>query len=566
MPSSRTTFGAVNTIPLTLPVDGGDITLTNEQAAILYIVLSGVLAGDFNLTFPALGTWQVDTSQVSFAGSRVNVVNGSASAAVTTPGVITIATPAVDTIVTSPAAPSLGATLIIFRPGGVSGGNVYTDETALADATQAVGGPYMIFWDLSLAPTPGFYTFTTVGTLDLAPGGIWTDGGYTAGNGSPAQYSNQLTFQNGTVMPNPPSDLYGFLQIECNQPYPNIAWDDTTHSGKTTFHDFTGAWCNAGMAPLIHSDNDWLVVATDGANFNYGPVASGPLAAVDLDYLLQVNLYAAGQGNSSYMGPKTINFGFSAAGVGFIDPTLYPFMQLVGLFVDPTGTGNTTIPAPSAGTEESDLALLFVEGGANPGTFYYSDGTNWVPVAAVASVTAGTNVTLTGTPTNPIVNASGGGGGFTPAYGSVQNTATTSVLGGANVAFNLTAGPSAGVAQATAGLTVAAAGTYQYYFQVRGTPTNTLTPPAPLIYALKVGGVLQPSTQFASDTQSTSLAAAGTEMVTGQGLITLGAGAVVALSNQTESGVTPAGDTGLASAPLGGTATVNVQLSLVRVA
>jgi hypothetical protein len=221
--------------------------------------------------------------------------------------------------------------------------------------------------------------------LNLAPGGIWTDEGISAGNGSPAQYSNQLTFANGTVMPNPPSDVYGLIQIEVNQPYPNIPWTSTTNTGKTTFHDFTGAFSNAGMAPLISSVNDWEVLLLDGAMLNYGPVATGPLLDSQLDFLLQVNLSAGG--GFGYIGPKTTNFGFGFTGNSFVDPSLYPFMSVGGLFNDPTGTGNTIIPATNSGTIESTLALLFCQGPlpSSPGTLYYSNGTVWVPATGATS-------------------------------------------------------------------------------------------------------------------------------------------------------------------------------------
>jgi hypothetical protein len=218
-----------------------------------------------------------------------------------------------------------------------------------------------------------------------------------------------------------------------------------------------------------------------------------------------------------------------------------------------TGTGTTG----ATGVGTTGATGVGTTGATGIGTVGATGAIGPTGKTGTAGTTGATGVGTTGAT---------GAGGFTPAYGSVQNTSTTSILGGSNASFNITTGPSAGVTQGAAGLTVTAAGVYEYFFQVRGTPTNTLTPPAPLIYGLKVNTVLQAATQFASDTQSTSLAAAGTEAVTGYGLITLAAGAVVALSNQTESGVTPAGDTGLASAPLGGAATVNVQLSLVRVA
>jgi hypothetical protein len=270
--------------------------------------------------------------------------------------------------------------VIEFQPGGTPSDGVYTTEADLVVASQAFGGgPYWIYWNLSNAPTPGFYTFETVGELALASGGMWTDTAVTPAQPSPAQFSTQLTFANGTVIPNPPSDIYGFIQIECNQPYPNIAFTATVNSGKTTFHDFTGAWVNAGMAPLIHSDGYWLLVADDSATFNYGPVAGSPLPIGSLDYLSQVNIYMTGL---SYMGPLTINFPFNYNGTGFVDPSNYPYMAIGGLFNDPTGTGASVIPAGFAGTINSSLALLFSQGGGNTGTLYYSNGTTWVPIVA----------------------------------------------------------------------------------------------------------------------------------------------------------------------------------------
>jgi hypothetical protein len=281
-------------------------------------------------------------------------------------------------------APDMSTTLT-FQPNGTQAINVYTTEAALAAATQLLNGaPYTIFFDLSFVS--GFYTFTTIGALNLAPGGTWTDKGITAGNGSPAQFSNQLTFANGTVMPNPPSHVYGFIQIEVNQAA--TAWQSTTNSGNTTFHDYVGAWSNAGMGPLISSVDFWLLTLDDSANLNFGPVATGPLTPAELNFALRVNLQA---NDNSYVGPNTINFDFSISSPAiFVDPTNYPYLSISGLFVDPTGTGNTIIPAQISGTEESDVALLYVagSGGTGPGTFYCSDGsTKWIPLAQAGQTT-----------------------------------------------------------------------------------------------------------------------------------------------------------------------------------
>jgi hypothetical protein len=49
-----------------------------------------------------------------------------------------------------------------------------------------------------------------------------------------------------------------------------------------------------------------------------------------------------------------------------------------------------TIPAPSAGTEETSLALLFCQGSTNTGTLYYSNGTDWVPIVTAPNFDAET--------------------------------------------------------------------------------------------------------------------------------------------------------------------------------
>jgi len=164
-------------------------------------------------------------------------------------------------------------------------------------------------------------------------------------------------------------------------------------------------------------------------------------------------------------------------------------------------------------------------------------------------------------PTGP-TGPTGGAGSF--AHGAVYSTSTATVAaGGGNVTFNITSGSSSAITQSAAGFTIVNTGIYEYRFQVRGTP-EILTPPNPLIFGLSVNGTLQqPQALYASDTQTSSLSATGTEAVTGFGLISLTSGQTVALTNDTNSG----SDTvTLTSAPLGGPAAVNAALMLTQIA
>jgi len=106
--------------------------------------------------------------------------------------------------------------------------------------------------------------------------------------------------------------------------------------------------------------------------------------------------------------------------------------------------------------------------------------------------------------------------------------------------------------------TINMAGTYKFEFQARGTP-QTLTPPTPIVLRLLNGVTPVANSQYASDSQTTSLAAFpnGTELCVGFGYATFAAGATVQLQNWTAAG---GGSVSLNSIPLGGDATINASL------
>jgi hypothetical protein len=154
------------------------------------------------------------------------------------------------------------------------------------------------------------------------------------------------------------------------------------------------------------------------------------------------------------------------------------------------------------------------------------------------------------------------------AYAS--NTATTTIGAAGYFTFNII-GPTTGSsitppAPSGTTFTVNTTGTYHFTFSARGTP-GTLTPPHPIVLRLfdTTAAAAVTGTQFASDSQATSLAAFpnGTELCVGSGIATLTSGHTIVLQNWTATGT----DTvALNSVPLGGDATINASLAFIQVA
>jgi len=151
--------------------------------------------------------------------------------------------------------------------------------------------------------------------------------------------------------------------------------------------------------------------------------------------------------------------------------------------------------------------------------------------------TNNTAITISATSTyviQPVITTTAIGGIL--GYAGADNTATTVIATGGNAAFNLVE-PSFSILplipDATS-FTVPIGGTYYFQFIVRGTPDSSLTPPAPLVFELTYNGLPIPGSQYASDTQSTSLGASGagqTLAVKGYVVRDLPAGAVIHLHN-----------------------------------
>jgi hypothetical protein len=179
MATSKTTYGVTNVVPLDLPVDGGDIALTPDQAAILYIVLSGTLAADFNLTFPVLGVWQIDTSQVVFAGFHIIFRNGIGSAVADGNLIFTLSIPAVDhvVLVASTEGPT-GPTGPTGPGGGATGATGVTGVTGVSGPVGATGVSGVV----GVTGVTGVTGPTGVGTT--GPSGLTGPTGVTGPSGS----------------------------------------------------------------------------------------------------------------------------------------------------------------------------------------------------------------------------------------------------------------------------------------------------------------------------------------------------------------------------------------------
>jgi hypothetical protein len=80
---------------LDLAISGGYAhTLTGPESLIGYLVCSGNLTSNAALTFPIVGVYLVDTSQVVFNGFAFNLESGAATAPITVPSIFVVSIPA----------------------------------------------------------------------------------------------------------------------------------------------------------------------------------------------------------------------------------------------------------------------------------------------------------------------------------------------------------------------------------------------------------------------------------------------------------------------------------------
>jgi hypothetical protein len=273
-------------------------------------------------------------------------------------------------------AASGGGHVLVFRPGGVADGNVYVDETALAEATQEIQGVYTIVFDFSLV---GFnYTVATVGLWDLAAGGMWTDEGY--------HYT--LTFANETTLPSPPLIVDGHLWVSVAQsanvctPGPSARGSapfsgharSVAGTGLTRFQGYSACFNNApGQGGFIVPTGSYWIVQLDnyvGIQGSAGPspvffAGAGGIMEVDMLGFSYAQPFAVGNGAGSAL----IVVGSSPA--TYVTADMYPLFYSEGLYVDTIGGGPAAIPA-----FPNNRGYLLFSGGV----FYQSNGAAWVAI------------------------------------------------------------------------------------------------------------------------------------------------------------------------------------------
>ncbi len=253
---------------------------------------------------------------------------------------------------------------IVFRPGYVGPAlpNVFTTEAALAAATQALNGAaYTLFWDLSLIP--GAYFFATVGQLDLAPNGTWTDGGN----------AYIIAFTKGTTIANLPVLVTGQLRIVSEQAQPIFTGSQypffMAFEGISNFQSNQGAFIsviNGGFYVVTMRDESYMEgFAVDPAMLTCDATSTIEVYLQDGTGLYSTAVVAAPGGTA-------IVFNYSPD--TYIYPTLYPIVFADGLFIDYDGGATAAIPPA-----RSHGGIIFE---APTGILYWSNASAWVPLDA----------------------------------------------------------------------------------------------------------------------------------------------------------------------------------------
>jgi len=154
---------------LDLAISGGYAhTLTGPESLIGYLVCSGNLTANAALTFPIVGVYLVDTSQVAFNGFAFILESGAAVAPLTVPSIFTVSIPTAGAIVVQAPfnAPTTRVALVntAFVP------NV--DETIVIVNQNHVGAPTIT---LPLATSLTHGQKFTVAVNSLFPSGVFNN-------------------------------------------------------------------------------------------------------------------------------------------------------------------------------------------------------------------------------------------------------------------------------------------------------------------------------------------------------------------------------------------------------
>jgi hypothetical protein len=253
----------------------------------------------------------------------------------------------------------------VFQPGGTAAGNIYTDETLLAAATQMLNGaPYTIFFDLSQYGSPSYY-FATSGVWNIAPNSTWANDGQT--------YS--LFFVNNTTIPSPPVAIRGGISVLVAQ-----GTTVCTMSADAITSLYDSVIVSSETQPFVDAGSfEWKLTLNDASVL--GQYSENPTAGNVKCYLNDSSGVQAPGDTSGYL--IIIN---NSSGT-YVDPIFYNYLYITGLFVDYSGTGSTSIPASNVWTDFGGSPAFLLE----PGALYFSNGgPEWV---SIVGGTGGTSPT-----------------------------------------------------------------------------------------------------------------------------------------------------------------------------
>jgi hypothetical protein len=346
-------------------VGDADITLNAAQYTNQYIRVTsdGASSGVRKVIAPLFQGLTFIVSNETTEGHAITFTGATGTGVLVQPGtsvqVVTDGSNYIQTISTVDILANVS--VLIFRPGGVAGGNVYVDEAALSAAAISPQRKIVIEFDLSLVG--GTYTLVTVGDWDTGTNTEWTDLGY----------GYALNFSNGTTLPNLPTHFSGYLELNFTQTE-TIA--EVTHILSVTFSEGVFLLGNPGSGTFIDVNSGGFnrvnIFFTEFAVALGDPGAASPLFTVSSGQLSLNMLDSSTMANATAAGPGVV---VAACSPGVeVSADLYPQVQIFGLFIDANGGGVSTIPVP-----QFIAAQLF---DATTGFAWYSNGSTWLPASS----------------------------------------------------------------------------------------------------------------------------------------------------------------------------------------
>jgi len=360
------------------------------------------------------------------------------------------------------------------------------------------------------------------------PTGLTGPTGATGATGAPGSATN--TGATGSTGPTGSTGSTGPAGVAAN----TGATGPTGPTGSTGFTGPAGSATNTGATGPTGSTGPAGSASSTGATGPTGPSESNQVQ------------FTAGFGLSTHLGAAV-----RSSGTGGYTPALADSLAdsaVVGLVSSVSGTVATAAQfrdEMTLTTAQWDVATGG-SGGLTPNVPYYLDATTGGRLTTVPPSTAGVagtvdkllGVALSSTTMLILIGGAGVSYGLV-AYGYAVGDADTTIAGNTDVTFNLggAAFPNVGLTPPAPGgttFTILTDGDYEYNFYVAAlNPSPTTTA---LEFAIFVDGSSAGAAHEFRSNQQTSSSSDDTQVVCGQGIISLAAGDSVTLRNRTGSG------------------------------